>query len=147
MGLQEETGGRLLVVFDGHCGLCDHVVRWLLKRDRGDKMRFSPQTHPAVRDLLQQRGVTALPETVLVIESAGTPAERVFDRSDAVLRCLKELGGPWSLLATIGSWLPRGLRDWAYRVVARNRYRIWGRRAECRIPQAGEREHFLPELP
>ena len=111
MGLQEETGGRLLVVFDGHCGLCDHVVRWLLSRDRGDKMRFSPQTHPAVRDLLQRRGLTALPETVLVIESAGTLAERVLDRSEAVLRCLRELGGPWGPVATIGSWLPRGLRE------------------------------------
>ncbi len=147
MDLRTEVGGRLVVVFDGQCGLCDQVVRWLLKRDRADRMRFAPRTHPALRELLALQGVESMPETVLVIAGAGTDGERVLQRSDAVLRCLKELGGVWGVAATLGAGIPRALRDGAYRVIARNRYRVWGRLAECRIPDAAQRGHFLQNLP
>jgi predicted DCC family thiol-disulfide oxidoreductase YuxK len=137
-----ELDGRLLVVFDGHCGLCQGVVRWLLRRDGRDRLRFAPSTE--LPELLARAGVAVDgPETILVQRGAGTAGEAVLVRSDAVLACLRELPGVWPAVARIVAVVPRGLRDLVYRLLARVRYRIWGRYAVCPLPTEAERAHFL----
>ncbi len=66
-----------------------------------------------------------------------------YEQSSAVLLALSRLGGPWRLTAVLFI-IPRPLRDLVYRIVARNRYRWFGRRDECRLPTSEERERFLP---
>lgn len=140
--------GKLLVIFDGHCGLCDSLVRWLVRRDRLDRLRFAASESEKVAGLLARQGFGALnpatgPETILVVRDPNGPAEQLLVRSDAVAALLKELPQPWPLAATILKLVPRPLRDLGYRLIARWRYRIWGRLQSCPVPAPEDRDRFL----
>jgi predicted DCC family thiol-disulfide oxidoreductase YuxK len=144
----EELGDRLLVIFDGHCGLCNRCVRWFLARDRNDGLRFVPSDSPKVAGILPRHGVepsTAAmdPNSILVAQDIDSPDERLLARSDAVLALLGRLPSPWPAIAVTLKLIPRPLRDLAYRLIARYRYRIWGRLESCPIPTADERKRFL----
>jgi predicted DCC family thiol-disulfide oxidoreductase YuxK len=143
-----ELGGRLLVIFDGQCGLCNRMVRWLLQRDRRDRMRFATAESPQAAGLLARNGIGAPdpesgPATILVVRNAGGPAELVLVRSEAVLAMLRELPRPWPAVETVLSWIPRPVRDMGYRLVTRWRYRIWGRLESCPLPTVGDHARFL----
>ena len=143
---------RLLVIYDGECGFCNRSIRWLLRRDRGDQLRFAPSTAPAVAQLLSSHGVQPFGqgsspdlsrETMLVFRNIGDSMEELLVRSNAMLACLRVLPQPWAAVAAILRLIPRPVREWAYRLIARWRYRIWGRYATCPIPTPEERAHFL----
>ena len=140
-------GGRLLVLFDGHCGLCNGSVRWFLRRDRRDRMRFAASDSPRVGALLARHGLNVStadgPSSILVVLGVEGPGERVLARSDAVLALLGELPGPWPVVAGMVRVIPRVLRDIGYRLIARWRYQVWGRLESCPIPTVAERERFL----
>ena len=144
----DTIGGRLLVIYDGHCGMCNGWVRWLLPRDRRDRLRFAPYQSEKVAGLFARHGVpahseTSGPATILVVRDAGGSTERVLVRSDAVIAVLRELPRPWPAAAVALRCVPRPLRDLAYRLIARWRYRIWGRLASCPLPAPEHRERFL----
>jgi predicted DCC family thiol-disulfide oxidoreductase YuxK len=105
-----------------------------------------------VADLLARHGFVSTdlesgPNTMLVVCNVGGQDERVLVRSAAAVALLSELPRPWPVVARIFSWIPRSVRDLGYRLVARWRYRIWGRLQQCPLPTAEEREHFLESLP
>jgi predicted DCC family thiol-disulfide oxidoreductase YuxK len=140
--------GQLLVIFDGHCGLCNSLVRWLLRRDSQNRLRFAASESEKVVELLARHGFAVLdppagPGTILVVRDTDCPQERVLVRSDAVVALLNELPRPWPVVATILKLIPRPLRDFGYRLIARWRYRIWGRLESCPLPTTEERERFL----
>ena len=148
--------GRLLVVYDGECGFCNQSIRWLLRRDGKDRLRFAPSTAPAVIELLARHGFEPFGqgafgesgrdlgrETMMVFRNIGTPIEELLIRSNAVLACLRVLPQPWPMLAAALRLIPRPIRESGYRYIARERYRIWGRYTTCPIPTAEERQHFL----
>jgi predicted DCC family thiol-disulfide oxidoreductase YuxK len=142
----ESIEGRLLVIFDGHCGLCNRSVRWLLVRDREDRLRFVASESAQVAEWLALYGfgeAGPAPGTILVVRGLGGPAERILARSNAILEVLGELPRPWPAVATALGWIPRPLRDLAYRLIARWRYHIWGRLETCPLPAAGDRQRFL----
>ena len=140
--------GRLLVVFDGTCALCNRMVRWFLRRDRLDRLRFTASGSAEVAALLARHkiGIPELeagPNTILVVRDCGEAAECVLVRSDAVLALLGELPQPWPSVAAALGWIPRPLRDLGYRLIACWRYRIWGRLESCPLPTPEERVRFL----
>jgi predicted DCC family thiol-disulfide oxidoreductase YuxK len=93
---------------------------------------------------LQRHGID--PEdldTMHVIENYELPGERVLQRSDAILRAGRELGGFWSASAAACKVIPRALRDVIYRFVARIRYRVFGKYDTCMLPQPNQRSRFL----
>jgi predicted DCC family thiol-disulfide oxidoreductase YuxK len=142
------NSGRLLVVFDGHCGLCNSLVRWLLRRDKLDRLRFVASESDKVAGLLARHGFAVLdpatgPGTILVVSDPSGPEERLLVRSDAVVALFNELPRPWPVAATILKLIPRPLRDLGYRLIARWRYCIWGRLESCPLPTTEERERFL----
>jgi predicted DCC family thiol-disulfide oxidoreductase YuxK len=144
----KDIGDRLLVIFDGRCGFCNWSVRWFLTRDRNDRMRFIPSDAPAAAGLLIRHGLTSSAAegnvgTILVVLFPGTPSERLLVRSAAVLVLLAQLPKPWPNVATILGWTPRRIRDLGYRLVARFRYRLFGRLDACPIPTAWEQNRFL----
>jgi len=144
----DEIGDRLLVIFDGYCGFCNRSVRWFLAHDRQDRLRFVPYESPKIAGLLARHGIGAPelmldPSTFLVVRDPGSPTERLLVRSDGVLALLRELPRPWPAVAAGLGWVPRALRDLVYRLVARWRYRIWGRMQSCPLPTAEERARFL----
>ncbi len=144
----EQLDDRLLVIFDGHCGLCNSAVRWFLRRDRRDRLRFVASESPSVAGLLARHGISSLdsesgPATILVVREVGGLAERILVRSSAVLALLGELPRPWPAVGVALGSIPRPVRDLGYRVIARWRYRIWGRMESCPVPTAEERARFL----
>lgn len=143
-----ELDGRLLVLFDGHCGLCNGTVRWSLRRDRRDRLRFAAFDSAKGFELLARHGfdleeMESGSGSVVIVCEFGGPAERAMLRSEAVLALLRELPQPWPSIATALGWLPRPVRDQGYRLVARWRYRIWRRLESCPLPSAEERTQFL----
>jgi predicted DCC family thiol-disulfide oxidoreductase YuxK len=143
-----ELKDRMLVIYDGECGLCNRTIRWLLRHDRQDRLRFAPSNAPAAEEFLASHGIIrfnpgTIPDTILVLRNTGTPIEELLIRSNAILACLRVLPQPWPFFASILRLIPRPIRESSYRLVAHWRYRIWGRYATCPIPAAEERRHFL----
>lgn len=139
---------KLLVVYDGRCGFCNGAVRWLLKRDRHDRLRFVAFESPSITELLEQHGIAGAqvrsnPDTMLVVRDAGGPQERVWTRSDAWAIVLQSLPGTWPAVGRMFGWIPRWLRDLGYRFVARARYLLAGRLESCPLPSPAERARFL----
>lgn len=143
-----QLGNRLLVIFDGHCVFCNGAVRWFLRRDRLDRLRFAASESLNVAALLDRhRSAVANaadgPNTILLVRDFGGSAEVLLVRSNAELEMLRELPQPWPTVAAALRLIPRPLRDLGYRLIARWRYRIWGRLESCPIPTAEERKRFL----
>jgi predicted DCC family thiol-disulfide oxidoreductase YuxK len=143
-----QIGGRLLVIYDGRCGFCDGAVRWFLRRDRQDHLRFVASEAPLAVGLMRRHGVDPFqtpdgPGSLLVARNVGNPDEEILGRSTAVITLLTELPGAWPAVGLILRLLPLPLRDFAYGVVASNRYRLAGRHSACPLPTAAERRHFL----
>jgi predicted DCC family thiol-disulfide oxidoreductase YuxK len=146
---REELSGRLLVIFDGSCGLCNRAVRWFMRHDRRDRMRFAPSDSPWVTEVLTRHGISSLdaklgPDSIVVVSDVGGATERIRIRSEAVLALLVELPQPWPTMAAAAArWIPRLARESAYRLIARWRHRIGGRLESCPVPTVEERAHLL----
>ena len=127
-----------VLFYDGECGLCDRSVRWCLRHDRRRRLRFAP-LQGATYAAIATPGKPVLLESLVLSNSSG-----LHLRSDAVLLLLREVGGGWALLGTLGRVIPRALREASYRVVARHRRRWFGGAEKCRIPAVLDRSRFLP---
>ncbi|HAF12839.1 MAG TPA: thiol-disulfide oxidoreductase DCC [Blastocatellia bacterium] len=132
-----------IVLYDGVCGLCNRLNQFLLKRDTHDRFRFASLQSNFAADVLKRHG--ANPEdldTVYVVIDYGQSTERLLTRSDAILHALTQLDGVWKLAAT-GRVLPKTLRDVVYKIVARNRYRVFGKYESCMLPEPKHHRKFL----
>jgi predicted DCC family thiol-disulfide oxidoreductase YuxK len=127
-----------IVFFDGVCGFCNASVNQLLRWDRHGVLRFAPLQGETATELLSAEQRTDLKSLVLL---AGG---RTWVRSAAVVQILLRLPGWPALLGRLLWCVPLPLRDLGYRIVARFRYRIFGRRETCRMPSPAERGRFLP---
>ena len=127
-----------IIVFDGVCHLCSATVRFIVRRDPAAHFRFLPIQSPRGRQFCATAGQDPeAPGSLLVVTG-----ERILMQSDAALEIAAHLSPPWSLLH-FGRLVPRSLRDGAYRWIARNRYRLFGRAEACMIPTAELRSRFL----
>ena len=138
-----DTESNPIVLYDGVCGLCNRLVQFLLKRDNRDRLRFASLQSEFAAPLLKRHSADPHDlDTVYVVIDYGQPGERLLARSDAILFLLSQLGGIWKLLG-IGRVLPKAFRDAAYRIVARNRYRVFGKHESCLLPEPKHRNKFL----
>ena len=138
------NGPHPIVFYDGVCGLCNRLVQFLLKHDRDGRLRFASLQSDFAAKVLQRHGFDPKDlDTLHVVENYDQPSERVLQRSDAVLRAWRELGGIWSVLASLSRIIPRPLRDLVYRFVAQNRYRVFGKYDTCMLPDPEQRSRFL----
>lgn len=133
-----------IVLYDGVCGLCNRMVQFLLKRDTEGRLRFASLQSEFAERVLTRHGIDPSDlDTVQLVVDYEQPGERVLGRSDAILRAGEELGMPWKLLATSARIVPQALRDTVYRLVARNRYRVFGKYETCMLPDPDQRHRFL----
>jgi len=138
-----------IILYDGVCGLCNRLNQFVMRRDREDIFRFASLQSPLAARILARHGADARDlDTVYVVlnhdlTKEAQPDEPLLPRSDAVIFVLKHLGGIWRVLGLCFQLLPRFLRDWGYRAVARNRYRVFGRFETCPLPSARDRSKFL----
>jgi len=137
--------GRLLVVFDGHCGLCNRTVRWLLARDTEDRLRFVASEEPLAVELLRGHGadLDGGAGSIVVMRYPASSGEQPLVRSNAIVALLGVLPSPWPAFGAVLRLVPRAIRDLGYRLIARWRYRIWGRLAACPLPMSADREKFI----
>jgi predicted DCC family thiol-disulfide oxidoreductase YuxK len=140
-----------VLLYDGVCGLCNGAVRFILRRDVDGAFRFaSLQSSLAHRILARHRADPSDLDTAYVVlnfqqdrAEATRSDETLLARSDAVLFVMLHLGGLWRIAGWALRLLPHAVRDWAYGMVARRRYRIFGRYDTCRLPDAATRARFL----
>lgn len=127
------------VYFDGTCNLCNGFVDFLIRRDTRRVLRYASQQGPAFAALVARHPEVASVDTMLAHVAEG---DRLFLKSDAVLATVGFLPAPWPLLRVLRV-VPRFVRNAVYDWVARNRYRLFGRRETCRLPSPQEKELFL----
>ncbi len=135
--------GRALLLYDGVCALCHGVVKFLMKRDRMDRFRYAPLQSELGREVLARFGIRTFPDGVMLLTEALTPTERLYERSDGFSEALQLLAGPWRLVGKALAFVPRWLREWGYGIVARFRYRVFGRYDACPVPTPEQRGHLL----
>ena len=134
-----EQSGKKIILFDGVCNLCNGAVQFIIKRDGGDRFRFASLQSELGRELCRARHIdTSQVDSIILID----PGVAYYITSDAALEIARELRGygwmPWLL-----GWIPRGVRDAVYDLVARNRYRWFGKKDQCMIPTPELRKKFL----
>jgi len=133
-----------ILLYDGVCGLCNRFVQFTLHHDRRATFRFAALQSPLASQILARHSVSPSDlDTVYVVLNPSQPDESLLARSDAVLFVLHQFGGLWRPAALAFRLVPRALRNWVYRLVARNRYQLFGRYDTCPLPSESTRARFL----
>ena len=136
-------GDHPVVLYDGVCGLCNRLVRMILRRDPAGVFRFAPlQSEFARAALARHAHDRENMETMYVVIALGGAEERLLSHADAAMYVLGRIRGPLRA-ARVLHWLPRFVRDWMYRVIARSRYRWFGKYESCPVPEPAWRSRFL----
>lgn len=141
--MSSPSEGDAIILYDGVCGLCNRLNRFVLTRDSHAQFRFAALQSGFAREVLARYGRN--PEdldTFYLLEDYGLPSERLRSKSSAALRVLDRIGGVWKL-SRIVAWVPGPLRDFGYDLVARTRYRIFGKTERCRVPSERDRARFV----
>ncbi|MEJ5261674.1 MAG: thiol-disulfide oxidoreductase DCC family protein [Ignavibacterium sp.] len=129
---------RMIVLFDGVCNFCNYWVNFLLKRDKKNIFLFAALQSQSGQELLKKFNLTTTDfDTFILIDG-----ESYQTKSDAVISIAENLTG-FPRLLIIGKFLPKVIRDFLYDLIAKSRYKIFGKRESCRIPTSEEREKFL----
>jgi predicted DCC family thiol-disulfide oxidoreductase YuxK len=129
------------VFYDGDCGFCHQSVRFLARHDRAGSLRYAPLGGPTFLALVPASERAGLPDSLVVHAADG----RVLVESEAMLHCLRRLGGGWRALAALLAVVPRPLRDPAYAAFARSRQRWFAPPADaCPVPSGALRARFDP---
>ena len=124
-----------VIFFDGVCGLCNAWVNFILKRDRAGIFSFAPLQGDYAKEMEPEASKNL---NTMIYHASG---QRYY-RTGAILRILRDLGGIW-YLAWVFWFIPFFMRDFFYGLIARNRYRIFGKKDNCRIPTPEEKVRFL----
>lgn len=132
-----------IVLYDGVCGLCNRLNQFLLKRDQHDRLRFASLQSSLAESLTLRHGANPKDlDTVYVVVDHGLPGEHLLSRSDAIIYVVTQLGGVWKVMG-LAKVLPKALRNIAYNIVAKNRYRVFGKHDSCMLPDPTNKEKFL----
>lgn len=135
--------GAHLVLYDGVCGLCNRLLQFLLRHDDRAVFSFSSLQSTTGRATVARWGGD--PDDLAsfyVIAGFRTPGARVVTKSEAALFVARELGWPWNMALGLRVF-PLALRNRAYDVIARSRYRVFGRYDQCPIPTEDARSRFV----
>lgn len=127
-----------VILFDGVCNLCNSSVQFIIRKDKKSHFNFASLQGQAGQLLLQKFNLPLAHYNSFVLVEGG----QVFTQSTAALRVFKKLGAPWSL-AYGCIIIPRFIRDAVYRLIAKNRYKWFGKKEYCMIPSAELRARFL----
>ena len=127
-----------IILFDGHCNLCNRWVDFVIKRDPQKKFRFVAQQSPKGQEILSEKGIESIATNSILLLSN----QDIFNQSTAVLNIIRQLQSPVKHLYFF-IFIPRFIRDFFYVIIAKNRYRIFGKRAVCRLPNNLEFDRFI----
>jgi predicted DCC family thiol-disulfide oxidoreductase YuxK len=134
----EFADDRPIVVFDGYCVLCSGWANFILRQDRAATFRLLPAQSPLGSALYVHFGLDSENYGTNILVADGL----AWVKSEGSIRMAEGLGFPWSL-AALFRVLPVAVRDKLYDLLARNRFRLFGRRATCYVPTIDHRDRFL----
>ena len=139
-----------IVLFDGVCNFCDSSVNFIIEHDHEGYFKFAPLQSEEGRRLAKQFGFSSeiagdpdpggdlIPiDSVILVED-----DRAYTHSTAALRIIRRLGSPWSWLYGF-IVVPKSIRDYFYKLFARYRYRVFGKKDQCMLPSPEVRARFL----
>lgn len=127
-----------IIIFDGICNFCNGSVNFIIQRDPGKKFKFTPMQSDVAKKLIEEHGVPEVGvETFLLIKNGVC-----FVRTDAALEIAKDLVQPWPIFR-IFRVFPRSVRDYFYKLFARNRYKLFGKRDVCMMPTPAFKNRFI----
>jgi predicted DCC family thiol-disulfide oxidoreductase YuxK len=127
-----------IVFYDGECGMCNSFVDFVLRRDKTGRIRFAPLQGETAARLLGRTPDDPL-DGMELLDASGR-----FRCSDAATGTLARMGGIWGVVGVLCRFVPRLFREPVYRLIARNRYALFGKKSGCRLPTPAERRRFLP---
>ncbi|MCM3176820.1 thiol-disulfide oxidoreductase DCC family protein [Cytobacillus horneckiae] len=128
---------KKVILFDGVCNFCDRSVQFIIKRDHQAVFQFASLQSESGQKLLKKHGVPEDTDSFIFVDG-----EKYYDRSSAALHVFKHLPGGWKLLYGL-IVLPKPIRDAFYQLIAKNRYKWFGRKESCMLPTPDERKRFL----
>lgn len=135
-----------VLLYDGTCGFCNSSVQFIIARDRTKTMRFSPLQSEIGQQVIARHPELQNVDSVVYVTAIGHQGrEKVSIRSNAALEVCRYLGAPWSW-ANASRIVPTRLRDAAYDLFARHRYRFFGRHDACMLPPRDVRDRFIGEF-
>ncbi len=132
-----DNSSKPVVLFDGICNLCNGWIQFILKREQNQLFQFASLQSETVEHLLRNNNLLQNSSSILLIENG-----MIYKKSEAVLRICKYLRTPWRVL-TVLLIIPRSFRDPIYDIVAKNRYKWFGKQQHCKLPQPDQRFRFL----
>lgn len=126
-----------VVLFDGVCNFCESSVQFILRHDKTGSLLFASLQSEIGQQLLTAYGISHELQSVVFVESG-----KAYTKSAAAFRIARYFGGWWKLLMVF-SILPAFITDFGYDIIAKNRYRWFGKKDACMIPSADIRSRFL----
>ena len=126
------------VFFDGVCNLCNRSVNFLISKDKKNSLKFAALQNEYAQNLIPKEVLNRWDLDTIIVYMDG----KFYDRSNAVLKLCKILGGLYSVFL-IGYLIPRFIRDGLYRLIANNRYKWFGKTEQCRVPTPELKDRFL----
>ena len=126
----------MIVFFDGVCNLCQGSVRYLIKHDKKGVLKFASLQGNYAKDFVNETEIQSM-QSILFFDG-----KMLYKKSTAVLKLSRFLGGRHQVLL-LGYILPRFVRDWLYNIVAKNRYRWFGKKDQCMLHFKGFENRFL----
>ena len=126
-----------IILFDGECNFCDQSVQFIIKRDPEGKFKFASLQSETGQELLNKFNAPRDLDSFVFIEG-----DRCYFKSSAALRVFKHLKGVWKFSYYL-LIVPRPIRDFFYHIIAKNRYKWFGKKDECMLPTPEQRERFL----
>ena len=126
-----------VIFFDGVCNLCNASVQFAIERDKKNFFRFTAlQGEYAKKTLPQFKVDLNKIDSIVLVEN-----KELYTKSSAALRIARKLNGLWPMLY-IFIIIPKFIRDWVYDLIAKNRYKWWGRQESCLVPTPELRQKF-----
>jgi len=132
-----------VILFDGVCNLCESTVHFVVRRDRNKRFRFASLQSEAAQKLLSRHeyAYDTLSSVLLIVD------DKMYRKSRAALQIVRRLDGVWPALYCLLFWVPEFIADPVYDFIANRRYRWFGKKAECWMPDDDLRQRFIDEQP
>ena len=126
-----------IIVFDGVCNFCNRIVQIIIRHEPSAQIHFAAQQSEAGEKLIKDLDIKESSNSVLFVKDG-----LVYYQSDAVIEIAKLLKG-WPIIFKYGIIVPRFLRNTIYKLIAANRYAIFGKQDQCMVPKEEDRGRFL----
>lgn len=127
-----------IVLFDGVCNLCSGAVQFILKHEKKDSLKFASLQSDIGKDILEHYHIDPKrTDSIVYVEN-----ESAYVKSQAILKIARHLKYPYRMFSFFG-FIPTSIANWKYDLVARYRYKLFGKKDECWLPQPGWKERFL----